>query len=85
MKFPSAILTHAQCLWPSLATSTVSPFTLVIGIDQHKDRNLPWMRPSLFVPLAAILHQYANGITYTAVTRNDLILFNALGYKVYRH
>ena len=64
-----------------MASGAVSPFTLVIGIDQPKDRNLPWMRPSLFVPLAAVVHQHQHGATYTSVSRNDLILFNALGYR----
>lgn len=64
-----------------LISKAVSPYTLVIGIDVHKDRNLPWMRPSLFVPLAAILHMHQSGVPYTAVTRNDLVVFNVLGFK----
>jgi hypothetical protein len=64
-----------------LMSNAISPFTPIIGMDVVKDRNLPWMRPSLFVPLATVLHLYQHRKRYLSVTRNDLILFNALGYR----
>ncbi|GAX73983.1 hypothetical protein CEUSTIGMA_g1433.t1 [Chlamydomonas eustigma] len=73
----------AQDVVSGFLSNAISPFTLIIGMDVVKDRNLPWMRPSLFVPLAAVLHLYDQNCNkrYTAVTRNDLILFNALGFR----
>ncbi|GFH30974.1 uncharacterized protein HaLaN_29915 [Haematococcus lacustris] len=63
-----------------LMSKAVSPYTLVVGVEMHKDRSLPWMRPSLFIPLAALLHQYQAGTAYRCVTRNDLVVFNVLGF-----
>jgi hypothetical protein len=53
----------------------------VLGLSVYKDRNLPWMRPSLFMPLAAVLHQAQSGVAYAPAGRSTLNLFNMHGFK----
>ena len=67
-------------LLAGMASKTVSPYTLVVGINQRKDRNMPWIRPSLFTPLAAVLHmhQQPGGLEYPAVTKEDLVRWGDL-------
>eukprot|EP00798_Chlamydomonas_sp_ICE-L_P020399 gene20399-27170_t len=63
-------------------SGVVSPFTLVAGINEDKDKSFPWIKASYFIPLAAVLKgESLWGKPYVAMTRYQLTFLTEYGIK----
>eukprot|EP00798_Chlamydomonas_sp_ICE-L_P004310 gene4310-14420_t len=69
-------------LQPGYESGVLSPFTLVAGINEDKDKSFPWIKASYFIPLAAVLKgESLWGKPYVAMTRYQLTFLTEYGIK----